>query len=175
MKKWLLGTGIAVVAIGLVGAGAAFAAFRAPDRTAAGSDVYRYPSPMGGRFQAPGQGGRAAFGDTGELHTYMLQAIADGLDLTLDDLESKLSEGQNLLEVAKEQGIAEDALPAVLEEARTKSLQAAVADGVLTQEQADWMAQHPVRSRMAPWGMMSGSWGDGMHRGPMGGGFFERR
>ena len=175
MKKWLLGAGIAAVVIGLVAGGAAFAASRAPGWTADGSEVYPYPSPMGGRFQAPGQGGRAAFGDPGELHNYMLQAIADRLDLTLDDLESKLSEGLSLLEIAEEQGVSEDALPAVLEEARTRSLQAAVADGVLTQEQADWMAQHPVRSRMAPWGMMTGSWGDGMHRGPMGGGFFERR
>jgi hypothetical protein len=179
MKKWLLGAGIAAVAIGLVVGGAAFAASRAPDGTADGSEVFPYPSPMGGRFQAQGQGGRGAFGDPGELHSYMLQAIADSLDLTLDDLESKLAEGQSLLEVAAEQGVTEESLPAVLEEARAKSLQAAVADGVLTQEQADWMAQHSARSRLAPWGMMSGSWGYGIHRGPMGGpmggGFFGRR
>ena len=175
MKKWLLGAGIAVVAVGLVVSGAALAAFRAPDRTATNWQADLAPAPWGGRFQTPGQGGRAAFGDPGELHTYMLQAIADSLDLTLDDLESKLGEGQSLLEVAKEQGVTEDALPAVLEEARTKALQAAVADGVLTQEQADWISQHPVRSLMPPWGMMSGPWGYGMHRGPMGGGFFGRR
>jgi hypothetical protein len=175
MKKWLLGAGIAVVAIGLMVGGAAFAAFRALDRASAESAVGPYSEPWGGRFQAPGQGGRAAFGDPGELHTYRLQAIADSLDLTLEDLESKLGEGQSLLEVANEQGVTEDALPAVMEEARTEALRAAVADGVLTQEQADWIAQHPVRSRMAPWGMMSGSWGFGMHRGPIGGGFFGRR
>ena len=175
MKKWLLGAGIAVVAIGLVVGGAAFAAFRAPDRTTDESGIGPNAFPGGGRFLDPGRGGRAMFGDPGELHTYMLQAIADGLDLTLDDLESKLSEGQSLLEVAKAQGVTEESLPAVLEEARAKSLQSAVADGVLTQEQADWITQHPVRSRMAPWGMMSGSWGYGMHHGPMGGGYFDRR
>ena len=175
MKKWLLGAGIAVVAIGLVGAGAAFAAFRAPDRTTTTAQAGLDPALWGGRFQTPWQGGRPMFGEPGELPAYMLQAIADGLTLTVDDLESKLESGQTLLEVANEQGVTEDALPALLEEARTKSLQAAVADGVLTQEQADWMEQHPVRSHMAPWGMMSGSWGYGMHRGPMGGGFFGRR
>ena len=173
MKKWLIGAGVAVVAIGLVVGGAAFAASRSAGTAARGAAAYSQVPFMGGRmgaFQARGMG---APGLGGRLHDYVFQAVAESLSLSVDELEARLSDGQDLSAIAHEQGMAEDELSALLEGARTSALAAAVEGGVLTQEQADWMAQHPVSLRMLA-GMRGGR-GDRWSRGPMGWGDFGRR
>jgi hypothetical protein len=164
MKKWLIGAGIAVVAIGLVVGGAAFAASQLPEASA------RQVGPQmpfsGGRMGGLQQGGR---GFAGELHTYVFQAVAESFGLTAETLETELAGGKGIAAIAQEQGVAEEDLPALLEGARAKAIEAAVADGVLTQEQADWMANHPVLLRR--FAGMRGGWSDG-GRGPMGGARF---
>ena len=177
MKKWLIGAGVAVVAIGLVVGGAAFAASRSAGTAARGAAAYsQVPfmgGHMGGRMGAFQEGGMGMLGLGGQLHDYVFQAVAEGLSLSVDELEASLSDGQDLSAIAQEQGMAEDELPALLEGARTSALAAAVEGGVLTQEQADWMAQHPISLRMLA-GMRGGR-GDQWSRGPMGWGDFGRR
>ena len=165
MKKWLIGAGVAVVAIGLVAGGAALAASRSAGTAARGAAANSQVPFMGGRmgaFQASGMGGP---GLGGQLHDYVFQAVAESLSLSVDELEAKLSGGQDLSAISQDQGVAEDELPALLEAARTSALAAAVEGGVLTQEQADWMSQHPGLLRMAAGARMRGAhWS----RGPMG-------
>jgi len=168
MRKWLIGAGIAVVAVGLVVGGAAFAASQAAVSTAARDGAtYRYMAFMGGRMGAWQQDATGMMGFGGQLHDFVLQAVAQSLNLTQDELEAKLADGQDLVEVAQAQGVAEEDLPALLEDARSNALGAAVAAGVLTQEQADWMLEHPVLLRAlagrrggqdAPWGRRPMGW-----------------
>ena len=174
MKKWVIGAGVAVVAIGLVVGGAAFAASRSAGTAARGAAAYSQVPFMGGhmvgRMGAFQEGGMGMLGLGGQLHDYVFQAVAESLSLSVDELEARLSDGQDLSAIAQEQGMAEDELPALLEGARTSALAAAVEGGVLTQEQADWMAQHPVSLRMLA-GMRGGHWS----RGPMGWDSFGQR
>jgi len=175
MRKWVIGVGIGVVAIGLVAGGAAFAATRDTDRTAAleaGDNAYL---PFMGRMGAFNQGGVGLRGIAGNLHGYVFQAVAESLNLSAEDLEAKLRDGQSLTEIAKEQGVAEDEMPSLLKEAQSKALQAAVDDGVLTQAQADWMKDHPALQRMLEGGRMRGGWGMRSPRGMMGWGSFGPR
>jgi hypothetical protein len=165
MKKWLIGAGVAVAAIGLVVGGAAFAASRSAGTAARGAAAYSQAPFMGGRMGAFQAGGMGVRGLGGQLHDYVFLAVAESLSLSVDELEAKLADGQDLSAIAQEQGLAEDELPALLEEARTSALAAAVEDGVLTKEQADWMSQHPGPLRMAAGARMRGAhWS----RGPMG-------
>ena len=177
MKKWLIGAGVAVAAVGLVVGGAAFAASRSAGTAVRGAAAYSQApfmgGRMGGRMGAFQEGGMGMLGLGGQMHDYVLQAVAEGLSQSVDEVEAKLSDGQDLSAIAQEQGVAEDELPALLEAAHTSALAAAVEGGLLTQEQADWMSQHPVALRMLT-GMRGGR-GDRWSRGPMGWGDFGRR
>lgn len=106
------------------------------------------PGQMGGygRGQGGMMGGRGGMlgGATGSLHTYMLDAIAPALDLTRAELDEKLAAGQTLYEVALAQGLTQTEFVDAMQAARAEALAQAVADGGLTQAQADWMT-----SRMA--------------------------
>ena len=81
-------------------------------------------------------------GGGGLLHEYMEQALADKLDLTLTQVETQFSTGKTAYQIALDNGIAEQDLPDFLKEVRTDALKAAVADGVITQAQADRMLSH---------------------------------
>ncbi|OGO12512.1 MAG: hypothetical protein A2Z66_03325 [Chloroflexi bacterium RBG_13_66_10] len=135
MKKWttLLVAGVAVLSAASVGTA------YAQDETPAGI-------PWGNGAQG-----------TGLLHDYMVEAFADALGVTADELEERLASGETLASVAVDQGISADEFPALWLEARQSALDAAVADGVITAEQADWM-----QSRMQAGGRGQGPMGSGM-------------
>lgn len=90
---------------------------------------------------AQGFGGRGpmAAGGEGPLHDYIVAAYAEVLNLTPAALEARLDAGETAYQVALSQGLAADQIPGLLADARVKALDAAVADGVITSEQADWM------------------------------------
>jgi len=94
---------------------------------------------------------------TGILHDYFEQALADKLGIPLATVESQFDAGETIYQIALDNGIAEASLPAFLLEVRTTAINAALADGVITQDLADRMLQ-------------SGSFGmgQGMRRGGMG-------
>jgi hypothetical protein len=172
MRKWLVGAGIAVAAIVLVVGGAAFAASNVSDVQAArGAAQAAVPFLGRGGFGMQRGDGPGEFGQGGRLHEYLSGALADALSLTPDELEAGLAEGQSLVEIAEAQGIAEEDLTASFEQVRTEALQAAVDDGALTQEQADWMLEHPAMLRMLTGGRMHGAWGGNWNGSPMGPGF----
>jgi hypothetical protein len=78
---------------------------------------------------------------TGPLHDYMEEALAEKLNLPLATVESEFAAGKTLAQIALDHGIAQADLPAFMLEVRTLALQNAVADGVITQTQADRMLQ----------------------------------
>jgi hypothetical protein len=88
----------------------------------------------------------------GLLHDYMAAALADALDLSVDEVEARLTAGETMYAIALAEGVAEDDIPALLADVRTAAVNAAVADGVITQAQADRML-----ARMARQGYGSGT------------------
>ncbi len=78
----------------------------------------------------------------GPLHTYIVNAFAQALGISPADFEARRNSGQTAYQIALDLGFPADKIPALLSAARTQALDAAVADQVLTQQQADWMKSH---------------------------------
>jgi len=106
----------------------------------------------------------------GYLHDYMVAALADALNLTVEDVDARLTAGETMYAIALAEGIAAEDMQAFLTDVRTTAINAAVADGVITQAQADRMiarAQRGAGSRMGT-GTCTGTGigtrpGSGMH------------
>ena len=78
----------------------------------------------------------------GLMHEYMISAFAEAIDLTVEAVETRLADGESLKEIAIAQGCTEDQLPDLLTQVHQAALDAAVADGIITEEQADLMLDH---------------------------------
>lgn len=120
---WVIGALVVLLlAVGVFGTTTAFADDNGPEH------------PFGGR----GYGGRGLDGAA-------LEAVADVLDMSTDNLSAALEDGQTLAELAEEAGVDMqeiiDAMSAVREEAMRERIKQALEDGTMTQEQADWMLE----------------------------------
>jgi hypothetical protein len=132
MKKILVVVSVVVVALVIFGAGFVFSQYQSV--SAAGLPQGFGPGGMG-----PGMmGGRGGYGP---MHEYVEQALADKLGMTKADLETQLSNGKSMYQIALDKGVAEKDIPALLTEVHKTAFAKAVADGVLTQAQADAMLQ----------------------------------
>jgi hypothetical protein len=103
------------------------------------------PGMMGGRGNGSGpgmMGGRGFARGEGIMHDYMIAAFASAVSLTPDEVETRLSNGETLKEIAIAQGKTEADLPALWTQVRQAALDQAVAAGVITQAQADLMLEH---------------------------------
>ena len=100
-------------------------------------------------------------GEEGPLHDLMHDAIAEGLGLTRTELDSRIAAGETPYEIAEAEGLTQAEFFQVMTEARQTALEEAVAQGLLTQEQADWMLD-----RMGGRGGCSG-FGPGLRQTPV--------
>ena len=123
MKKTLLIVAIVVLALGVLGAGVAFAQGQQP------------PQPYGFGMM----GGRGGYGF---MHDSVEQALAEKLGLTEEQVEDALENGTTMYQLVLDNGVAEADLPDFMNEVHQAAFDKAVADGVMTQEQADWMLEH---------------------------------
>jgi hypothetical protein len=82
---------------------------------------------------------------TTTLHDYMEKALADKLGIPLSIVESQFDAGKSLYQIALDNQVAQANLAAFMLEVRTQALKTAVADGAITQAQADRMTQHGGR------------------------------
>jgi hypothetical protein len=114
MKKTLLIAGLVVLALGILGVGVAFAQ---------------------GGLPPVGQGGY------GWMHDYVEQALAAKLGLTEKQVEDQLTAGKPMYQIALDNGIKQEELANFMNEVHKGAFANAVKDGVMTQEQADWMLQ----------------------------------
>jgi hypothetical protein len=154
MKKGLLiGALVGMVISALVVAGYAFAQTPTP--------VPQFPfgpGMMGGRQSGragPGMmGGSRSDGQYGPMHEYMEGAFAEALGIPQADLEAALASGKTMWQVAQEKGLTLEQFQKVMLEARQNAFKQMVADGVITQAQADWML-----SRMQNGGRFGGQAG----------------
>jgi hypothetical protein len=106
-------------------------------------------------------GWNADAGTTGPLHDYMLAAVADELGLTVDELEASLADGTHMYIVAEELGYSFEEWQQIMSDAHQTAVEQALADGVITAEQAEWMNS---RGYANP-GARMGGMGRGMARG----------
>ena len=126
---------VAVVALGLVGF--AYAQRPAP---------FGPNTPMGGGYGMMSgyghMGGYGMMGGYGPMHEYMLEAFAEASGLSVEEIESRLESGESMWEIAQAQGLSDDQVYELMEQAHETSLDAAVSEGVISQEQAEWMDEH---------------------------------
>jgi hypothetical protein len=99
------------------------------------------PGMMGGQGYGPGPG-MMGQGVAGFMHQYMISAFAEAVGLTPDVVQTRLVNGETMVQIATAQGITQDALPDLIARVRTSALDKAVADGVITRAQADLMLEH---------------------------------
>lgn len=162
MKKLLLialGAALAILVLGV--AGIAFAQTQNPP-----SGLAPNSAPFGGmgRWNGGGMmGGWNQGTQSGFMHDYLITAIAPKLGLSVDALQTELVAGKTLWQVAEAKGFSLTQFQSMLLEAKKEALSKMVADGVITQAQADWML-----SRMN-WMFQNGG-GFGSGRGPCQGG-----
>ena len=136
MKKWII-AGSLVVALAVVAVfgwvGVAYAQSQQPPTPGQG---YGYGGMMGGGYGMMGNGGY------GPMHQYMVDALATALNLTPEQLQTRIDNGDTPYQIAQSQGLSQEQIQQVIEDAHDQALDQAVKDGALTQEQADWMDQH---------------------------------
>ncbi len=94
--------------------------------------------PFGGHMWGPGLG-RGMGGQVG------LEAAAEALGMTADELSTQLWGGKTLADLAEEAGVdlqdVQDAVEAAQEQAVRDAIEQAVEDGTLTREHADWLLE----------------------------------
>jgi hypothetical protein len=117
---------------------------------------------MGGRGSNGGMGAGNMNAGDGILHDYMIAAYAEELNIPIADLEARLDQGETMAQIAISTGLTFDQFRTLMIETRLQAIDQAVADGTLTQQQADWMKQHGAGQ------MAGGQVGNG--RGMRGGG-----
>jgi hypothetical protein len=141
-KRLVVITAVAL-AVSLAAAGLVSAQDGAPPQWFGGQGMGGWMH--GGSGRGMGMGTRVAAGLAGgPLHEYMHDALAQALGLTRDEFEAQLAAGETPWTIAVAQGLTVDEFAALMSAARAEALDAAVADGALTQEQADWMLAHPM-------------------------------
>ncbi len=121
---------------------------------------------MGNRGNAQGASACPFAGEAGQfgpLHEYMYNAIAQALGLTRAEFDTRIQAGDTPWTIAQEKGLTAEQFQTTMTTARTAAVNQAVADGAITQAQADFMLQ-----RMET--MMGNGFGPGAGNGSCPGG-----
>ena len=88
----------------------------------------------------------------GPIHDYMEQAMAEAVGLTVEEFKARHDAGKTFYQIALAEGFTAEEIPALMQEARAKGLDAAAAAGVITQEQAEWMNSRGFGGGMGGYG-----------------------
>ncbi len=116
---------------------------------------------MGGR--GAGMMGQAYAGtQEGPMHDLMIAAWAEKLGLEVDEINQRIANGETMYDIAISTGMTVEAFQAARVEVHAAVLEQAVAQGLITQEQADWMQSRGARMGAAgcAGGMRQGRWGN---------------
>jgi hypothetical protein len=163
MKKIMLI--VSIVAVALIALGVAGLAY-AQSQTPPASNGWGMMGGFGGRGGMMWRGVDA--GGYGPMHDYMVKALAKALGMTPEDLQARFNKGDSLWTVAKEKGLTQQQFSDLFKQARTDALKAMVADGIITQAQADWMLDH-MNDMMGNGSFVGGCMGGGFGPGQGGG------
>lgn len=131
MNKWYkIVTLVAVVAVTFTSVGVAFAQSETPPPPYEGSNPWE-----SGRGRRMGGGFMSV--DPEAIH----EKLAEALDISLAELETAQNDGMSLYELADMYLVDIEDLRAIIAEAHAEALAQAVADGTISQEQADWILE----------------------------------
>lgn len=150
MKKWILIGSVVVIAVAaLAFSGFAYAQSQTPNTPTVpyGPGMMGgYGGMMGGRGGFSGgygmMGGPRGAGAYGPVHTYMVDALAEALDLTPEVVQQRMDNGETAWEIAASTGLSDEEVATLMQQVHSDALAAAVEAGVITQAQADWMLSH---------------------------------
>jgi hypothetical protein len=137
-----------VVAMLVVATGVVFAAGltqAGPPATAEGEDYGPYWGPMHGR-----RGGWSSEAPFLPMHDAMVQAVADATTLTVDEIETRLAEGERMIDIAQDAGLSEDSFFDLMAETRESVLAEAFEAGLISEEQYQWMLERRSGSAFGP-------------------------
>lgn len=122
-----------------------------------------------------------AQGNYGWMHEYVEQALAARLGLTQEQVEDQFSSGKSMAQIALDNGIRQEDLANFMNDVHKDAFAQAVKDGVISQQQADWMLQRMQNMYQNGYGPgncpMHGGQGSGFGPGMMqnrGGGMMGR-
>jgi hypothetical protein len=123
------------------------------------------------------RGGMMGQTGSGLLHDYMIAGFAEAFGMSVEDLQARIDAGETMFDVATSLGMTQEQFTELMVTVRSDAINQALADGVITQEQADWMLSRLAQRQAAGFGtgtctgtcQMGGGMRGGM-RGGMGGG-----
>ena len=117
--------------------------------------------PRGGR----GHGGSGTYADPANMGSVLSDLIhanlADALNLTSEELTAREAAGESFFEIALAAGFSAEEATDMQLQARLDALEQGVAEGLITQEQADWMAERWNSMPMYGYGIENGQAYDG--------------
>lgn len=120
--------------------------------------------------QVSGEGAGPFYGEGPGMHLVdagvMHAAMAEALGISVEELEAALGEGTSLVELAEELGVDVETVRAAMETVRAEAINQALAEGVITEEQAEWLLSRPAFGQGT--GPLNGR-GAGNGDGPIGG------
>jgi hypothetical protein len=152
-KFWKLTSIIAVLVAVVAFAGITAAFAQGPNQP---DDI----TPSGGNRAQHGAG--AGLGVMAVDEATMHAAIAEALDMSVEAFEAAIAEGKTPFVLAQELGIDFADVQAAMQSVHTEALQQAVDDGLITQEQYDW-----IRSRSGGQGRQANGLNGGLGNGSM--------
>jgi len=141
MKKALIGIAVlGIVVLTFAAAGYVYAQAQTPPTP----DAPFGPGMMGGNrgYGYGMMGGYGWMGDGSPMHEFMVNALADALGLSPEEIEARHDAGETLWEIASSEGLSEEEISDLLTTAHESALDEAVSEGWLTPEQAEWMQGH---------------------------------
>ena len=97
---------------------------------------------MAGYGRGYGHGMMGWNGEYGPMHEAMVAVIADALDITPEEIEARHDAGETMWQIAEAEGLSAEEIQALMFSAHDFALEDAVADGWMTEEQAEWMDAH---------------------------------
>jgi hypothetical protein len=110
--------------------------------TVGGALVVSAQGPRGGGFGRGMMGRHHGVGlGRGVMHDVMTESLAEVLGMDVAAFAAIRESGLTFWQIAEGQGFTAEEIPALMVQARELALEKAVAQGLLTQEEADWMAQ----------------------------------
>lgn len=147
-KTWMIVIGCVAGLALIVSAVGIFFLFRSQTAPAAFSgnrlfsygrsnDEYGRGNGMGMGMMNGGRGAKNENYSGLELQTYYFDALAEKFGITSADLQTKLQNGTSLLDLAAEQELTVKEYQSAVDSARTAAIDKALADGVISQNQAD--------------------------------------
>lgn len=95
-----------------------------------------FPGGFGG-----GMWGSRGSGEHVPMHEDIVNELAEALNVDPADIEARIKKGETMGQIAEEAGLSAEDFSSLMFEARQAALEQAVADGVISEEQADWMIQ----------------------------------